>query len=75
MERALLSGDMKHDTRQWAETDAQEVPPEHEEELYSAVTKHWNSLSREAVESPSLLKPFRNRLDTILCRVLWDDPA
>lgn len=29
-------------TRQWTETDALERPPEHEEELQCAVTKHWN---------------------------------
>lgn len=41
--------------RQWEENDAQQVPPEYEEELlYSAVTAQWNRLAREAAESPSL---------------------
>ncbi|KAJ7410878.1 Peripheral plasma membrane protein CASK [Pitangus sulphuratus] len=45
----------QQDKRQWAEIDAQEVPPEHEEELLScAVIEHWNRLPRKAVESPSL---------------------
>lgn len=38
------------------------------------VTTQWNRLSREAVESP-LLEIFKNRLDTIVCHVLWNDPA
>ncbi|RMB93967.1 hypothetical protein DUI87_29552 [Hirundo rustica rustica] len=59
---------------EWAGTDAQEVPPEHEEELLCAVTEHWNRLPRESVESP-LLEIFQTHLDTILCHVLWDDPA
>ncbi|RMC04201.1 hypothetical protein DUI87_19020 [Hirundo rustica rustica] len=35
-DQALLSGAKQKDERQWAETDTQEVPPEHEEELYCA---------------------------------------
>ena len=38
------------------------------------VTKHWNRLSREAVECPSL-GIIKNHLDAILCHVLGDDPA
>ena len=33
------------------------------------VTKHWNSLRREVVESPSL-EIFKSHLDTILCNML-----
>lgn len=40
--------------KQQAQTVAQGVPLDYEEELHRAVTKHWNSLSREDVESPSL---------------------
>lgn len=38
------------------------------------VTMHWNRLSRKVVESPSL-EILKIHLDTILCHVLWDDPA
>ncbi|GAB0179050.1 hypothetical protein GRJ2_000370300 [Grus japonensis] len=34
------------------------------------VTKHWNRLPREAVESPSL-EIFKTHLDAILCSLLW----
>jgi len=33
------------------------------------VIEHWNSLPREAVESPSL-EMFRTRLNTYLCDLL-----
>lgn len=35
---------------------------------------HWSRLHREVVESSSL-DILKNHLDTILCNVLWDDPA
>lgn len=38
------------------------------------VTVHWNRLPRGVVESISV-EIFENHLDTILCHVLWDDPA
>ncbi|RMC14730.1 hypothetical protein DUI87_06903 [Hirundo rustica rustica] len=53
---------------EWAENYAQEVPPEHEEELLVQMTTHWNKFSREGVESPSL-EIFQSHLDTILCPV------
>lgn len=57
-----------------AEADAQGVPCEHEEELHSAVTKHWGRLPREVLEFPSL-ETFQNHLDSVLYHVLWDVPA
>ncbi|RMC03006.1 hypothetical protein DUI87_20199 [Hirundo rustica rustica] len=36
MDQALLHGAKQYDKRQCEEIDAQEVPPEHEEELYCA---------------------------------------
>ncbi|KAJ7420930.1 hypothetical protein WISP_45804 [Willisornis vidua] len=38
------------------------------------LTRHWNRLPRDAVESPSLVI-FENLLDTIPCNVLYDDSA
>lgn len=69
-----LGGAQECDRRQWAGTDAQEILPEHGEELVPLVTGHWDRLYSEPVESPSL-EILRNHLDVILCRVLWNDPA
>lgn len=53
-----------------AETDAREVPAEHDEELLCcAVTVHWNRLRRKAVESPSF-EIFGTCLDRVLCHGL-----
>jgi len=55
---------------EWAQTEAQEVPSEDEEELLPMrVMEHWNRLPREAVESPSL-EIFQPRLDKILYSLL-----
>ncbi|KAK4817026.1 hypothetical protein QYF61_026032 [Mycteria americana] len=54
------------DQRQWAQTETQEVPSEHQETLFVVrVTKHWHRLPREDVESPSL-EIFKSRLDMVL---------
>lgn len=50
--------------------DAQEVLHRYEEFHSCAVTKHWNKVLRESVESP-FLKIFQTHLDTALCLVLW----
>lgn len=59
--------------RQQAETDVQEVPPEHQEEQHFCASDR-SRLPREAVEPPSP-EIFENYLDTNLSNVLWDDPA
>ncbi|RMC01143.1 hypothetical protein DUI87_22409 [Hirundo rustica rustica] len=55
---------------QWADTEAQEVPPEHKN-FSVKMTEHWNRLPRKAVESLSL-ETFKNHLDAIPCNVLWE---
>jgi len=40
-----------------------------EDELSVRVTEHWNRVTREAVESPSL-KIFKTHLDAFLCNLL-----
>ena len=61
--------------RQWAETDAQEIPEILAEYDFTVwVTLDMNRLPREAVESPSL-EILKKCLDAILCHVLWNGPA
>jgi len=71
--QTLFSGAQRQDKGQWAQTEAQEVPAEHAEELLPSEgdrAEHWTRLPRGAVESPSqdILKPC---LDEVLCRLLW----
>ena len=55
MGQTLFSGAQQQDKGQWAQTEAQEVPAEHEEELlHSEGDGALNRLPREAVESRSL---------------------
>ena len=56
----LFSDTQRQDKGQWAQTEAQEVPSEHEEELL---------FSREFVKSPSL-EIFKTCLDKVLCSLL-----
>lgn len=46
------------DHRQWAQTETQEVPLEHQESSTVRVTEHWNRLPRGVRESlcPEILK-------------------
>ena len=56
--QTLFSGSQQQDKGQWAQTEAEEVPSEQEEELLHSESdgalEHWNGLPREAVEPPSL---------------------
>lgn len=71
MDWAVLHGAYGQDKRQRAETDVQEVPPEHGEELlFQKGNRTLSRLPREAVESPSLER-FKSHLNTILSNVLW----
>ena len=68
--QALSSGAQWQDKGQWAQTEAQEVPSEHEEELLpSEGDGALAQAAREAVESPSL-EIFQTRLDKVLCSLL-----
>lgn len=71
----MLGNAEQQDERQQAETEAQEVPPEYEEEFFIVqVAEHWNWLPREAEEPPSL-EFIKNYLDANLCNVFWDEPT
>ena len=51
--QTLFSGALQQDKGQWAQTEAYEVPPEHEEEHFFTltVTDHWNRLNGCGVSS------------------------
>ncbi|KAF4788853.1 hypothetical protein TURU_156666 [Turdus rufiventris] len=71
---SFLKGE-REGQRHWDRTDAQEVPPEYEEELlYCVGDCAQKQIAQTTVESPSL-EMFKNSLDTILCQMFRDDPA
>ena len=59
------------DKGQWAQTEAEEVPAEHEEELLPSEGDGAleQAAQREVVESPSL-EIFKTHLDKVLCSLL-----
>jgi len=70
MGQTLFSGAQQQDKGQWAQTEAEEVPSEREEDLLTlSVMEPWNRLPREAVESPSL-EILKTCLDKVLCSLL-----
>ena len=69
--QTLFSGAQRPDKGQRAQTEAQEVPYEHDEELLpSEGDGALEQVAREAVESPSL-EIFKTHLDKVLCSLLW----
>jgi len=68
--QTLFSSAQQQDKGQWAQTEAQEDPSEHEEEfLPSEGDGALEQVPREVVESPSL-EIFRTHLDKVLCSLL-----
>ncbi|RMC08464.1 hypothetical protein DUI87_14708 [Hirundo rustica rustica] len=70
MDQVLLRDAEQQDKRQWAGTDALEVPPKYKE-LYCDGD---HALEQIAFQSPPLEK-FQSYLDKILCRVLYNGPV
>ena len=69
--QALFSAAQRPDKGQRAQTEAEEAPAEHEEELLpSEGDGALAQFAREVVESPSL-EIFQTRLDVVLCSLLW----
>jgi len=68
--QTLFSGAQRQDKGQWAQTEAQEVPSEDEEELLpSEGDGALEQVAQEVVESP-FLEIFKTRLDKVLCSLL-----
>ena len=68
--QTLFSSAQQQDKGQWTQTEAQEDPSEHEEELlHSEGDGALEQVPREVVESPSL-EIFRTHLDKVLCSLL-----
>ena len=66
--KLFFSGAQRQDKGQWAQTEAQEVPCEQEEELLpSEGDGALERLPREVVESPSL-EIFKTRSSAVCCR-------
>ncbi|KAF4793622.1 hypothetical protein TURU_109773 [Turdus rufiventris] len=70
----LFSGVPSNRTRK-TETDAQEVPPEHEEELLYCEDEHGLEQTDQRGCEISSLEIFKNYLHEILCHVLQEDSA
>ena len=69
--RTFFSGAQWQDKGKQAQTEAWEVPAEHEEEfVYFEGTEHWNRLPRGVVASPSL-DIFKTCQDKVLYSLLW----
>ena len=66
--QTLFSGAQQQDKGQWAQTEAQEVPSEHEEELPSEGDGALEQAA-QVLKSPSL-EIFMTHLDKVLCSLL-----
>jgi len=70
MGQTLFSGAQQQDKGQWAQTEAQEVPSEHEEKLlYFEGDRALAQAAQRVVECPSL-ETFKTCLAKVLCSLL-----
>ena len=64
-----FSGAQRQDKGQWAQTEAEDVPSEHEEELLHS--EGDGALEQDAKRAcGSSLEIFKTRLDAVLCSLL-----
>lgn len=84
MDWGLISGSGQWDKGQQEGTEAQGVPPEHQEEVpyYAGDTgtlKHKNHSTGTGYSGRLWISPLhgdiQEYLDTLLCHVLWDETA
>jgi len=66
----LISGVQRQDKGQWAQTEAQEVPSEHDEELLQSEGDGALEQAAQRGCRVSFLEIFKTRLDKVLCNLL-----
>ena len=70
MDQALFDGDQWQDKGQWHKLERRKFYANIRKNVFTVwVTEHWNRLSREIVESPSL-EIFKTCLDAFLYNLL-----
>lgn len=76
MDQGLLGGAGQWDKGQQAGTEAQEVPPEHQDKVpYCAGDTALEQVTQVGCGFPPSMGIFKNYLDTLLCHVLQDKTA
>ena len=69
--QTLFSGAQRQDKGQWAQTEAQEVPSEHEEELLHFEGDGALEQAAQGGCGVFFLEIFKTLLDAVLCSLLW----